>query len=135
MKRNRDESLIQQAIVKHFRNTYEGRICAVANGGWRDPLEAVRLKAEGVDAGHPDLIIYSPKGVFLMEVKRPWAPGRPKGVLSAAQKEFAKSMASIGFDRLAVVWALEEAVSVFKTWRLPEKGTPVRTIPENETWF
>ena len=46
---------------------------AIPNGGRRDPLEAKRLKDEGVRAGVPDIFIAEPRGPYhglYVEMKR-----------------------------------------------------------------
>jgi hypothetical protein len=49
------------------------RFYAIANGGFRKPMEAIRLKRQGVQAGVPDLCIPMPRGGFngmYLELKR-----------------------------------------------------------------
>lgn len=109
-----EEDRIQAAIVLHFRRTYAGLIASVPNGGLRHKREAVKLKATGILAGHPDLIIYSPKGMFLMEVKT------AKGPLSDAQKVVIPELRDLGFE-VAVVRSLDDALGAFKAWGLPRR--------------
>ena len=122
------EDEIQTAIVTHFRKYYEGFIAHVPNGGRRGKLEAMRFKAMGVLPGHPDLIIYCPKGVFLMEVKEP-----KKGTLSDNQKKLFPRLQDLGLD-LAIVWSIDEAKRAFMAWGLPRK-MPGSASPELQTGF
>lgn len=60
-------------------------LIAIPNGSYRKPLEAIRLKREGVKPGAPDLVLLVPRGGFhglCIEMKR--ADG---GVVSVAQKK------------------------------------------------
>lgn len=67
------ESQLQQMCVRYFRYVYpQYVIYAIPNGGFRNAIEAKRLKAEGVLAGVADLVIMLPKGKSLyieMKVK------------------------------------------------------------------
>ena len=128
MSRSYEESRIQQAIVAHYRKTYAGKIVHVPNGGKRGHLESIRFKDEGVEAGHPDLIIYNAGRVYLMEVK---APG---GTYSDRQKAFIRELRNDGFD-VAGVESLEEARHAFEAWGLAPKVTRARSAIEIATGF
>lgn len=70
-------------------------LIAVPNGSYRKPLEAIRLKREGVKAGMTDLMLLVPRGGFhgfCLELKR--ADG---GVVSAAQKKMHGLLAEQGY--------------------------------------
>lgn len=73
------EESLQTTCVQWFRLRYPGRlIFAIPNGGKRNVLEAVRLKAQGVLAGIPDLFIPEPfrgRPGLWVEMKR--EDGRP----------------------------------------------------------
>ncbi len=64
----------QCKLVGRVRSFYpDVIIAAVPNGGSRDIREAVKLKAEGVLAGFPDLIVAEPRGRYhglYVEMKR-----------------------------------------------------------------
>jgi rhodanese-related sulfurtransferase len=65
----RSEHVEQREFVSWFRKSYESiRIIAIPNGGQRNIATAVRLKAEGVTAGVPDLLI--PAWNLWIEMKR-----------------------------------------------------------------
>jgi hypothetical protein len=123
-----EEAAIQAAIVAHFRKTYAGRAAHVPNGGWRGKLEAVRLKQMGVEAGHPDLVFYTPKGVFLIEVKT------SVGALSGAQNRFVEDLQNLGFD-VAIIRSVDEGKAALAAWGLPKKEPTRRSEVEIRTGF
>lgn len=119
------ESAIQIAIVAHFRRTYEGYAVHVPNGGRRGRLEAIRFKRMGVQPGVTDLIFFTPRGCYVMEVKT------ETGVLSDAQKKFITALQNMGFD-CAIVHSFDEGARAFVAWGLPRKVVLVRPDPETE---
>jgi len=80
-------------------------IFAVPNGGQRHKLEAIRLKAEGVLAGVPDLVIAEPMlpyhGLFI-EMKK------PGGRTAANQKELMKRLSAKNY-KCVVAYSADEA--------------------------
>ncbi len=64
----------QAKLVGRTRTFYpDVEVFAVPNGGLRNKKEAVRLKAEGVTAGIPDLVFAEPRGRYhglYVEMKR-----------------------------------------------------------------
>jgi hypothetical protein len=71
--------------------------CAIPNGGFRNRFEAGRMKAEGVTAGAPDILIFDPPevGVFCgvaLELKR-----RKGGRVSEEQRAFLQQLGQIGW--------------------------------------
>lgn len=96
-----------RTLVKQDVHVY-----AIANGGYRRPSEAIRLKAEGVKAGIADL-------VFL-------APNRVVGFLEMKTKRGSLSDEQIGFQSICIrhghLWgearSVEEAVDVVRAWGL-----------------
>lgn len=78
------EDDLQKACVTWFRLQYpepKYLIHHSPNGGKRNAREAGRLKAQGVRAGFPDLIILSEYDFICIEMKS------EKGTLSDNQKE------------------------------------------------
>lgn len=61
------EAQIQSALVQWFHYaypTYAPLFWHTPNGGSRHVLEAVKLKAQGVKAGVPDLFLAVPRGTY-----------------------------------------------------------------------
>jgi len=91
----------QVRVVKALKRARE-IFCAVPNGGYRVRHEAVKLKAEGVMAGVPDLLIFSvPDGAnfvgVALEMKK--ATGK-KSDLRKAQKEWLARLQACGWVAL-----------------------------------
>ncbi len=72
----------QRAFVSWFRKSGDVRIFAIPNGGFRGKNQAMKLKAEGVSAGVPDLFI--PEMGLWVEMKR-----RKGGRIDPEQREWA----------------------------------------------
>ena len=93
----RTEHVEQREFVSWFRKTYPSvRILAIPNGSQRSRTTGARLKAEGVVAGVPDLLV--PAWNLWVEMKR--ADG---GAVSAVQKEWHRYLESI--DHTVIVCA------------------------------
>lgn len=87
------ESKLQQACVKWFRLQYPNDIIfSVPNGGSRNAIEAIRLKAEGVLSGCSDLIVLKSNKVVFIEMKF------GKGKQTESQLEFEAKVKSKGFE-------------------------------------
>ena len=85
----RTEHVEQREFVSWFRKTYPAiRILAVPNGSQRSRTTGARLKAEGVVAGVPDLLV--PAWNLWIEMKR--ADG---GSVSTQQKDWHRYLESI----------------------------------------
>jgi len=88
--RVRTEHEEQREFVSWFRKTYPAiRIIAIPNGSQRSRTTGARLKAEGIVAGVPDLLV--PAWNLWIEMKR--ADG---GSTSEAQKDWHAYLVSIG---------------------------------------
>lgn len=105
------EDGIQADCVTWFNNNYclktmKNRmlIYSVPNGGYRNPIEAKKLKLTGTLAGVADLHVILPNKVIFVEMKR------SNGVLSDSQKDFKSRVNSLGFE-YHVCWSFED----FKT--------------------
>jgi hypothetical protein len=82
-------------------------IYAVPNGGNRSGTEAIRLKAEGVRSGIPDVNIDIPSPNYhgmRIEFKK------KNGILSQAQVRKIKLLRQAGYY-VAVCWSAEEAIT------------------------
>lgn len=95
MSRN-DEASLQASIFSYVRTVApDVLIFHPANGGLRTKAEAARLKAMGVVAGIPDLVLVFPGGrCAFIEVKT------AKGVLSPDQKAMRLRMIRLGISSI-----------------------------------
>lgn len=94
----KSEDRIQSEIFQWFWNAYPNLLIhAVPNGGHRNVVEALKLKATGTVAGIADLIIWLPNSKAVMcEVKT------DKGEQSEAQKKIQAKMAAMGSSYILV---------------------------------
>jgi hypothetical protein len=82
------------------------------NGGSRQSAEAVRLKAQGVKAGVPDLHLPIQKGKYIglyVEMKY------DKGTLQKSQKEWLEAMVAAGHF-VAVCYGYDHAINVIEKY-------------------
>jgi len=85
------ESDEQIAFVKWFRATFpDVLIFSIPNGGSRQKREALKLKAEGVVSGVPDLAI--PEWRLFIEMKR-----QKGGTVSPEQKAIMAELVRVGY--------------------------------------
>lgn len=81
---------------------------AVPNGGARSKATAGRLKAEGVKAGVPDVILPIPRGGYgacYIELKVPAQNGKKAGRESKAQKAMREALCEAGnYSVVCVGW-------------------------------
>ena len=102
----RTEHVEQREFVSWFRKTYPAiRILAIPNGSQRSRTTGARLKAEGVVAGVPDLLI--PAWNLWIEMKR--ADG---GAVSAVQKDWHRYLESIDHTVLVCAGFLQAKAKV-----------------------
>lgn len=91
------ESNIQMLCVKWFRITHPKLrylLVSIPNGGARSRVTGAILKAEGVVAGAPDLVLFVPSGDYhalMIEMKT------PKGRQSDSQKDFQQRVEEHGY--------------------------------------
>ncbi len=109
-----NEDILQAKIYKWYHNTYCTKlnnpkhcIFAVPNGGKRNKIEAVKLKATGLVAGVSDLIVIQPNRILFIELKI------ATGKQSQKQKDFQEVVQNLGFQYF-VVRSLEEFKEVVK---------------------
>lgn len=92
----------QVVVVKALRRA-RLRFCAVPNGGMRDAQTARMLRAEGLVAGVPDLLIFDPPPGVLeavgtaLELKR---ADRGEGAVSGEQREWLAALSARGWATL-----------------------------------
>ena len=94
--RSKDEELLQINCITWFDYQYpqlKKLLFAVPNGGKRHIVTATNLKKQGVRAGVSDLVLLYPCTDYpfmCLELKT------PKGTQEDSQKEFQKSVESVG---------------------------------------
>jgi hypothetical protein len=96
----------------NFKETGALRLFAVPNGGIRHIQEAVRLKAEGVQRGVPDLVLPIPRGNHCgayLELKA------NKGRLSEEQKDWLRFLEAQG-HAVNVCWNVGDAFNFFRDY-------------------
>ena len=96
------EHEVQREFVKWFRQTFAGvRIFAIPNGGYRGKFAAMKLKAEGVSKGVPDL--FCPELYLWIEMKR-----EKGGIVAPEQRDWLNYLNSIGYTAI-VARGLDDA--------------------------
>ena len=111
--RRRPEQDLQRALAHHLR----ARAAAgtfwlhVPNGGARSAIEGSILRACGVKAGAPDLILIRGGKVFGLELK---ANG---GRVSPAQAQAHEEMRAAGAT-VAIATGIDEAIKQLERWQL-----------------
>ena len=96
----------------NFKETGALRLFAVPNGGIRHIQEAVRLKAEGVQRGVPDLVLPIPRGKHCgayLELKA------NKGRLSEEQKDWLRFLEAQGYA-VEVAWTAKDAFQFLRDY-------------------
>ena len=107
------EHLEQVRLVSWFRRQYpDTRILAIPNGGGRSASQGAALKAEGVQAGVPDLCV--PEWLLWIEMKR-----EAGGVVSPVQRDWIQYLESIG-HRVIVGKGFEDAKRQILDVKKPE---------------
>lgn len=115
------ESNAQQAVVRWLRNA-KLHFCAVPNGGARNAFTGKILKAEGVVAGAPDLLIFdrppaAPDRVGVaLEMKAPGGDKPP-----AHQLDFLSALEARGW---AVIIAYGASEALAELTKLGFRGLP-----------
>jgi hypothetical protein len=115
----RSEEQLHRAVVDLLR-IYENRgllaFCHVGNGEWRHKATGGRLKAMGLRAGVPDLLVWADGGRgFGVELKA------GAGKLSPAQTFWHATLETLG-HRVYVVRSLDEMEAVLRAEDVPAVG-------------
>jgi hypothetical protein len=112
-RRARPEQQIQRALVSHLQLRAHPDVFFFhpANGGARSPIEGAILRACGVRAGVPDLILLKSGKTFGLELK---AEG---GRVSDAQKTVLEQMRAAG-AKTAICVGIDEALAQLERWQL-----------------
>ena len=107
------EHLEQVRLVSWFCRTYpDTRIFAIPTGGGRSMAQGASLKAEGVQAGVPDLFV--PAWLLWIEMKR-----EAGGVVSPVQRDWISYLESIG-HRVIIGHGFEDAKRQILDVKKPE---------------
>lgn len=115
MKSGPSEHAHQVTLVSWFdRNykEYKGRLFAIPNGGLRAKSVAVKLSAEGVRRGVPDLFLPIPRGCFhglFIELKSESGRATPE------QKDWVEFLAAAGYSA-NIVRGWESAAGIIKAY-------------------
>jgi VRR-NUC domain-containing protein len=121
----RSEEQLHRAVVDLLR-IYENRdllaFCHVGNSEWRHKATGGRLKAMGLRAGVPDLLVWADGGRgFGVELKA------GAGKLSPAQTFWHATLKALG-HRVYVVRSLDEMEAVLRAEDVPAVGTLDRAM-------
>ena len=120
--KNHPEQQLQASVVKFIRTACPDiTVVAIPNGGFRRPIEAMMMKAGGVSAGVPDLmLLWKPKldygRVGFIELK---INHRPSSV-STAQRAFLLRLTELEIPN-GIATSIDEVLALLKQW-----GAPVR---------
>jgi hypothetical protein len=107
------EHLEQVRLVSWFRRNYLGvRVFAIPNGGHRGASQGAALKAEGVQAGVPDLFV--PAWGMWIEMKR-----EAGGMVSPVQRDWIAYLEGIG-HRVIIGRGFEDAKRQILDVKKPE---------------
>jgi hypothetical protein len=117
MPKRRPEDKAQAGILKAIkeRGVPDLVVLHIGNGGYRRPIEAMRLKGLGVLPGAPDLLIVAGAHPYFLEVKPDPEDGR--GTVSDAQKNVHARLKKAGATT-AIVWGAHEGIRVLEQWGL-----------------
>jgi hypothetical protein len=113
----RPEQAIHKAVVSHLNARSEPRVFFwhTPNEGKRGFVNAAALKAMGMTAGVPDLIILKAGNLHAMELK---APG---GRLTPSQRLVMDRMEECG-AQVAVAHSIDEALVTLEFWGILKRG-------------
>lgn len=114
---NRPEQAIQKAVVQHLRLRGEPKVFfwSTPNEGKRGFVNAAALKAMGMTAGVPDLLILKGGNLHALELK---APG---GRLTPSQRLVLDRMKECG-AHVAVAHGLDEALVTLEFWGILKRN-------------
>jgi hypothetical protein len=135
----RPEEALHRSVVAYLRATLPEPwlVVHVPNGGGRSKAEAGILKAMGVLAGMPDLLVIGPLDrlgrisiwptVIAIELKAPpkmlktGKPSQAKPAVSDAQRDVIAALGACGIPTL-IVRDLDEAIRALRELGVPLKG-------------
>lgn len=123
----REEEQLQRCCVNQFKwrySRYFRLLTHPANEGTADPKRGARLKAMGVQAGVPDLLLFVARGGYhglAIEMKS------RKGKLEKVQKEYLGMLEEQGW-KTAVCRSLEEFLDIIHEYLGPEEDPDRETL-------
>lgn len=113
------EAQLQRCILTYIRTVLPDALCVhIPNGGSRagGAVEGARLKAQGVTAGFPDLLLMPGSGrAFVLEVKT------PTGRVSPAQHALMDKLHHLGIEG-AVVRSVNDVALALKAWGIQTRA-------------
>ena len=106
-------ALFQWAAINEYRWPCLRWMFAIPNGGKRDVRTAVRLRAEGVKAGVPDIFLPYPTadGWCGLWIELKHGSNKP----TQEQQEWLAALALAGY-RVATCWGAKEAIQIIETY-------------------
>lgn len=112
-RRRNPETAIHCAVVQHLQARGESGVLwwHTPNGGFRNKPEAALLKAMGVKAGVPDLMLFNAGRLYCLEIK---AQG---GRASPEQLTFLQDLDRAG-AYTALVTGLDACLATLESWGL-----------------
>jgi hypothetical protein len=113
----RPEQQLQQAVVQHLRlRAYPGVFFwSTPNEGKRGFVNAAALKAAGMTAGVPDLLILKGGKLYALELKA------PSGRLSPSQRLVGARMEECGAE-VSVAHSIDEALVTLEYWGILKRS-------------
>ena len=111
------EDALQITVMKWLKLALPADAVAFhpANGGSRNPIEGAKLKAMGVVAGAPDIVIFWGERPYCIELKTSTGRQRPN------QKEFEENARKAG-ALYQLCRSLDEVEGVLLGWGFPLRG-------------
>lgn len=108
------EDSVHRAVLAHLRMRApkSAVIWHTPNGGSRNVIEAAKLKAMGVMAGFPDVMIWHAGNLYGLELKR-----ERGGRVSSKQAECMAALTREG-ARCAVAHGVDHAIEILEGWDL-----------------
>lgn len=121
----RPEQAIHKAVVSHLNMRAEPRVFFwhTPNEGKRGWVNAAALKAMGMIAGVPDLLILHQGRIHALELK---APG---GRLTPSQRLVMERMRDCGAS-VAAAFSLDEALVTLECWGILKRNQNIGAVGE-----
>ena len=117
------EDDLQQSVVEFLTVALpsDAVFAAVPNGGRRNAREAARMKAAGVRAGMPDLLVFHGGRVTGIELKAPKTATQRAGVVTEVQRDTMEALRTAGIP-CWVCHSLDEVEDALRANGVPLRG-------------